>query len=300
MNSLSDIDNHFVKCLSYLHTSDSLTKGDNVPLQAILEEAIKNKYGTVKDYTSAIQVFLKPKPLERIQEFHSIINPFDDTKASNSDNELELDLLKEDLMCIVCNGMDVGVRNRLLECSECHALYHQECHNPIVTNDVESLGNWICTQCKTNSSNGTSKSSSSSAVIISTDSNSSGSSNGNSVSTLPAISIAVPSITTASTSTKSVSKSSHKHSDSSSDNRSSTSSSSSYKLATSSKSSDKYKSSSKSSSSMSSSSGLSSKSSSSSRSTMSPNINIISADKRIQIMKKKAASKLQEKRRPMR
>lgn len=99
MNALSDIDNHFIKCLSYLHSSDNLTKGDNVPLQAILEEAIKNKFGAIKDYTSVVQGWLKS---ERIQEFHSLANPYDDTKASNSDNELELDLLKEDLMCIIC------------------------------------------------------------------------------------------------------------------------------------------------------------------------------------------------------
>lgn len=41
-------------------------------------------------------------------------------------------------------------------------------------------------------------------------------------------------------------------------------------------------------------------SSTSSRSVLPPNINIISADKRIQIMKKKAATKLQEKRKPPR
>lgn len=43
--------------------------------------------------------------------------------------------------------MDVGARNRLLECSDCHALYHQECHRPVVTLQ-ESDDNWICQNCK--------------------------------------------------------------------------------------------------------------------------------------------------------
>lgn len=43
--------------------------------------------------------------------------------------------------------MDVGARNRLLECSDCHALYHQECHTPVVTSQ-ESDENWVCHNCK--------------------------------------------------------------------------------------------------------------------------------------------------------
>lgn len=43
--------------------------------------------------------------------------------------------------------MDVGARNRLLECSDCHMLYHQECHKPIVTNQ-DSFDTWVCQNCK--------------------------------------------------------------------------------------------------------------------------------------------------------
>lgn len=46
------------------------------------------------------------------------------------------------------SGMDVGARNRLLECSDCHSLYHQECHKPGVTED--SFENWVCFNCKVN------------------------------------------------------------------------------------------------------------------------------------------------------
>lgn len=43
--------------------------------------------------------------------------------------------------------MDVGARNRLLECSDCHSLYHQECHRPVVT-PLEADDVWICQGCK--------------------------------------------------------------------------------------------------------------------------------------------------------
>lgn len=43
--------------------------------------------------------------------------------------------------------MDVGARNRLLECSVCHSLYHQECHTPVVT-ALEADDVWICQSCK--------------------------------------------------------------------------------------------------------------------------------------------------------
>ncbi|KAF5292017.1 hypothetical protein FQA39_LY14134 [Lamprigera yunnana] len=43
--------------------------------------------------------------------------------------------------------MDVAARNRLLECSDCHSLYHQECHRPPVSND-DADGVWTCHTCK--------------------------------------------------------------------------------------------------------------------------------------------------------
>lgn len=46
-------------------------------------------------------------------------------------------------------SFDVFPRNRLVECQECHALYHQECHKPPVTdqdvNDPRLV--WYCAKC---------------------------------------------------------------------------------------------------------------------------------------------------------
>ncbi|XP_063928151.1 integrator complex subunit 12-like isoform X3 [Zophobas morio] len=141
---LNDIDPQFIKSLNYLYTSDNLIKGEAVPLQFYLEEAIKNKVGITKDLSGVVTSSFKQR---RVTEFKPFINTLEESNGSSSDKELELDLLKEDLMCIVCNGMDVGARNRLLECSDCHMLYHQECHKPIVTNQ-DSFDSWICQNCK--------------------------------------------------------------------------------------------------------------------------------------------------------
>ncbi|CAH1153482.1 unnamed protein product [Phaedon cochleariae] len=166
MTPLNEIDSHFVKCVGYLHGSSTLRRGDPVPLQYVLEEAIKNKYGIVKDYTDLVQSCLKPR-----EEKYTTITHYEESKGSNSDNELELDLLKEDLMCVICNGMDVGARNRLIECTDCHSLYHQECHKPMVTEDV--FENWACFNCKEASKKLRIASSGSSSMVSSSSSKSS-------------------------------------------------------------------------------------------------------------------------------
>ncbi|XP_018320262.1 integrator complex subunit 12 [Agrilus planipennis] len=139
--SLNDLDPYYIKSISALH-SYSFLSGEPCDLQIYLEDAIKNKSGLNKELSSIISTAVKQNRLDEIKPH---INVLEESKtASSSDNELE-ELM--DLMCIVCNEMDVGARNRLLECSGCHALYHQECHRPPVTS-LESDGTWVCQNCK--------------------------------------------------------------------------------------------------------------------------------------------------------
>lgn len=66
-----------------------------------------------------------------------------------TDDTLALEILEDDLTCVICKGMDVGARNRLVECYECHSLYHQECHVPHILDsqiDVPRLV-WYCSNC---------------------------------------------------------------------------------------------------------------------------------------------------------
>uniref|UniRef100_A0A182NCQ6 Integrator complex subunit 12 n=1 Tax=Anopheles dirus TaxID=7168 RepID=A0A182NCQ6_9DIPT len=75
-----------------------------------------------------------------------------DLDDDDDDVVMEEDKLKEleDLMCVVCRLMDVSARNRLVECADCHALYHQDCHKPVISeadaNDEENA--WYCTLCR--------------------------------------------------------------------------------------------------------------------------------------------------------
>jgi len=258
--SLADLDSYYIKSVGYLHQPEPAS---NVPshLQMYLEEAIKTKTGVVKDYTSLIST-VSNRPLEEIRTTTHVIE--ESKTTSSSDNELELDLFNEDLMCIVCNGMDVAARNRLLECSDCHSLYHQECHRPSVTS-FDPDGNWTCQNCKDASKR----------MKKSTP----GSSPSHAPAPIPTINI------------KPAMKNSPPHAQ----QRGSSNLSSSYKSSSSK---------SVTSTSMSKSSSSSSKSSSKSSSAVANGMkssatpNIISADKRLQIMKKKAA-KLHEKRKQL-
>lgn len=106
MLSLSDVDNQFIKCIGYLHTTNNvnINEGDPIPLQNFLEEAIKNKTGVIKDLTNIVSSCLKQEIADEFKSSSTsgIGTSYEESKASNSDNELELDLLKEDLMCVVC------------------------------------------------------------------------------------------------------------------------------------------------------------------------------------------------------
>lgn len=248
MTALSELDPSFIQSINALHSFEHLSGTGAPTLQILLEEAILQKTGVGKDFTTLVQSVMK---LSNASEYRNLSSNVEDSKTttSSSDNELELDLLKDDLMCVVCRQMVVGANNQLLECIDCHSLYHQDCHNPVITSkDVEG-GQWICANCKEIKK----------AAKAEAKSHRSSSSSG------------------------------YKSSSSKGGSSSSKTSSSSSKHGSSNGSGGKHSSSS---------SHSSSNTLVLSRNPGTPNINIISADKRIQIMKKKAASKIHEKRKP--
>uniref|UniRef100_A0A1A8J9N9 Integrator complex subunit 12 n=1 Tax=Nothobranchius kuhntae TaxID=321403 RepID=A0A1A8J9N9_NOTKU len=70
------------------------------------------------------------------------INDYDETNADDFAMEMGL-------ACVVCRQMTVTMGNQLVECQECHNLYHQDCHKPQVTdkevNDPRLV--WYCARC---------------------------------------------------------------------------------------------------------------------------------------------------------
>lgn len=77
----------------------------------------------------------------------SIVNVDDNAIDSNIHNALF-----DDLMCAICRGIDVSAKNRLIECTKCNTLYHQECHSPQIK-DAELVNGqellWHCNDCRT-------------------------------------------------------------------------------------------------------------------------------------------------------
>lgn len=174
----------------------------------------------------------------------------------------------QDLNCVVCRRIESSAKNRLIECTDCQSLYHQECHNPQISESDanENDSTWCCTHCKNKVKSSSVASPAKSSCSTSSSSSSSYQKHVSSKSFEPS----VPPVTSKS------SKSSSKHKSSSSKHSSKTNSSNQ-------------------------SVGIVSPSvangSGTSSLTKAPvTINIISADKRLQNMKKKAA-KMQETRR---
>ena len=55
-----------------------------------------------------------------------------------------------DCTCFICKSFNQENGNKLMECHTCQNLYHQECHDPVIT-DEEALDPrliWNCSTCK--------------------------------------------------------------------------------------------------------------------------------------------------------
>lgn len=216
MNTIEPIDPFIVQALKWLHSSDqnSAEKIRNL----LDQEILKNKHPTSKLLSNTLNKKhlndeknapgsgfkkQKPKQVEPKVEVEikapvvtpieppaaeNIVIPIDETDDEDQDNsdddamqiDDELDLT--DLTCVSCRQMDVSSRNKLVECNECHSLYHQECHVPKIVDLDEQESSWICSFCSAkkekesaSSSSKTSKKSSSSKNYESSGSSSSSS-----------------------------------------------------------------------------------------------------------------------------
>lgn len=63
--------------------------------------------------------------------------------------QMEDDSLKEleELFCATCGDVHTSLRNQLVECCDCHLLYHQDCHKPAII-DAEAKTDWQCSKCR--------------------------------------------------------------------------------------------------------------------------------------------------------
>ncbi|XP_008552388.1 integrator complex subunit 12 isoform X2 [Microplitis demolitor] len=169
--TILELDPQFVQGLRLLHSSN---KDSMDQLRTLLDEAIKQKHGFSKMLCNVLHK--KYTIEEPVLSDHSSCSS-KKSKSSNSSkhsgklsksdsveeipardtppdiSEIEEDnlaeILEDDLTCVVCKGMDVGARNRLVECADCHSLYHQECHSPVIQDSQIDVPKhiWYCSQC---------------------------------------------------------------------------------------------------------------------------------------------------------
>ncbi|XP_054708056.1 integrator complex subunit 12-like [Uloborus diversus] len=76
----------------------------------------------------------------------------EDTDSSDENADADEVAMGMGLACVICNQIDVTQGNQLIECQECHSLYHQECHRPPASdydvNDPRRI--WYCAKCVKN------------------------------------------------------------------------------------------------------------------------------------------------------
>ncbi|XP_034238351.1 integrator complex subunit 12-like isoform X2 [Thrips palmi] len=199
-------------------------------LRAMLEEALRNKYGAniklpslseveesaerkLYDSASSSKVH-SPSPLTALSD--------ESSGSASADIDDSFCMNFTELSCVVCGQFNVGARNQLMECNSCQKLYHQDCHVPPVQELASS--SWDCGDCaKKKQPKVKTESPVSGGKPVSFASLTSGSSSSHKSSSKSSSS------SSSSSSHKSSSKSSSSHSHSSSNKRHSSSSSSSHK-----------------------------------------------------------------------
>lgn len=166
-----ELDPQFTQGLRLLHSTN---KDSAEQLRALLDEAIKQKYGPSKMLSNVLhKKYMMEEPVlsdhssssskkskssssskhsSKSSKNSSPVNlPARDTPPDilQTDDTLALEILEDDLTCVICKGMDVGARNRLVECQECHSLYHQECHVPHILDSQIDVPKqvWYCSNC---------------------------------------------------------------------------------------------------------------------------------------------------------
>ncbi|XP_060646687.1 integrator complex subunit 12 [Drosophila nasuta] len=176
----AEVDPVLKKAVKLLHSSNPSSAAE---LRLLLDEALKLRFGPEKTITKNMSQRMlddeanfpgraTPQPPAQTLATDEIINltnspdklPSEspDTIADSDDGSVGVGLAISgvlntgdtgdfgDLNCCVCGEMVFKATNRLIECSKCGALYHQECHNPPITNeeaadDQEHI--WQCDAC---------------------------------------------------------------------------------------------------------------------------------------------------------
>ncbi|KAH8250348.1 hypothetical protein KR026_011338 [Drosophila bipectinata] len=188
-----EVDPVLKKAIKLLHSSNPTSASE---LRLLLDEAFKARYGPEKNLTNNMSQRMKddeavfpgraatpPQPINT-DEIINLTNSPDkepsdsvDTIADSDDGLSAAGIVNTgdtgdfgDLNCCVCGEMVFTATNRLIECSKCGTMYHQECHKPPITKEEaadDQEQTWQCDNC-CNKPSGSSRAASATAAVTPT------------------------------------------------------------------------------------------------------------------------------------
>lgn len=79
----------------------------------------------------------------------SSMTPSPQPIAVEEHEDMDLDFQLNDCTCCICKSFNQETGNKLMECHTCQNLYHQECHNPVITDEevADPRLVWNCSNC---------------------------------------------------------------------------------------------------------------------------------------------------------
>ncbi|GFT79626.1 integrator complex subunit 12 [Nephila pilipes] len=90
-----------------------------------------------------------PPDLPTLDQY--VIKKEEESESSEENADADDFAMEMGLACVICKSLDVTQGNQLIECQECHNLYHQECHKPPATDDYNDPRRvWYCAKCLKN------------------------------------------------------------------------------------------------------------------------------------------------------
>ncbi|XP_068153483.1 integrator complex subunit 12 [Drosophila tropicalis] len=165
-----EVDPVLKKAVKLLHSSNSTSASE---LRLLLDEALKVRFGPDKVITNNMsqrmmddeanfpgRVATPPQPICTDEIINLTNSPDKDSvdTIGDSDDGLSAGIVNTgdtgdfgDLNCCVCGEMVFTATNRLIECSKCGAMYHQECHKPPITKEEaadDQEQTWQCDTCQ--------------------------------------------------------------------------------------------------------------------------------------------------------
>ena len=78
------------------------------------------------------------------------MTPSPNSVAVEESEEMDIDFQSlNDCTCYICKSFNQENGNKLMECHTCQNLYHQECHNPVITDEqvADPRLIWNCSNC---------------------------------------------------------------------------------------------------------------------------------------------------------